>query len=483
MGLSGAIGFEIFVLLDYAYFHLAGTHIILSLLIAALINLLIMFSYCELSAAMPEVGGEYTYVKAAYGGFIAFTSGCFRWFASVFGAALAATSFTLQFAYLFSIFAPMFHDFILFHIPLIAMVVVMVFVALEVKGVKKMGALMIVVFIVIFAIFIAGGLLRGLTSVEILPKNPLEGLPGVFAATVYMFPMFFGMRALIAGAALVKQPEKNIAKGIILSALLIIPVYLGIAYVAAGVISPEETSPSAPFLNFAAQQIMGVPGGVLFAIAGMVASLSALSTSLSVQSSIARGMSRDGYLPEVLLSIHRRFGTPYIAIIAGSFFVMLFSAIGTAEFLGYAASFGSLLVFAMVNLSLLELRKKKPYMERPFKTPLYPLTPIAGFVMPVVLLAFPIFLRDVEAVGALSSGIVLTALVLMTYYLRMLGRLRLQIAMGGAGLGIGVSLMLLTYLTEACFILPVFSHTANYILFFVGVILVMTGILYVATRG
>lgn len=475
MGLSGAIGFEIFVLLDYAYFHLAGSGVILALLLAALVNLLIMFSYCELSAAMPEVGGEYTYVKAAYGGFIAFTSGCFRWFASVFGAALAAVSFTLQFAYLFSIVAPTVHDFILTQIPLIATIAVMVFAALEVKGVKKMGAMIVVVFIAIFAIFIAGGLSRGLPPVEILPKRPLEGLPGVFAAAVYVFPMFFGMRALIAGAALVKHPERNITKGIVFSALLIIPIYIGIAYVAAGVISPEETRPSAPFLNFAAQQIMGVAGGVLFAIAGMVASLSALSTSLSVQSSISRGMSRDGYLPKVLLSIHRRFGTPYVAIIAGSLFVMLLSAIGTAEFLGYAASFGSLLVFSVVNLSLLKLRKKEPYMERPFKTPLYPFTPIAGFVMPVVLLIFPIFLRDIGAVGALSSGGVLTALVLTTYYLRMLGRHRLRIAVGGASLGVGVSLMLLTYLAEAGFMPTIFPFP-NYILIFLGVISIVAGI-------
>jgi len=93
MGLSGSIGFEIFVLMDYAYFGLAGSSLVLALLLGGLINLLIMFSYCELSAAIPEVGGEYTYTKAAYGGFVAFASGCLRWLASVFGAALAALTF------------------------------------------------------------------------------------------------------------------------------------------------------------------------------------------------------------------------------------------------------------------------------------------------------------------------------------------------------------------------------------------------------
>lgn len=478
MGLSSAIGFEIFVLLDYAYFHLAGPGLILALLLAGLINLLVMFSYCELGAAMPEVGGEYTYIKVAYSGFTAFISGCFRWLASVFGAALAAVCFTRQLAYLFSVIAPAIQSFILTQMPLIAVITVAVLAALEIRGVKKLGVMIVVTFIAIFAIFIASGLLHGLTPLEVLPKRLPGNLPGIFAAAVYTLPMFFGMRALIASAALVKQPGRNVPRGILLSALLITPLYIGLAYVAAGAIPlPEEGRPSAPFLNFAAERIMGDAGGVLFAIAGMVASLSALGTSLTVQSSIARGMSRDKYLPKALLLTHRRFGSPHVAIISGSLFVMLLSVIGAVEFLGYAASFGSLLVFALVNLSLLRLRRKKPYMERPFKTPLYPFMPIAGIIVPIALLVFPMFLRDVNAADALMSEIGLTALVLMTYYLRMAGRYRLRIAVGGASLGAGISLELLTCLSGAGLLPPLFPYMPVYVPLLIGLIFIMAGIL------
>jgi len=483
MGLGGAIGFEIFVLLDYAYFNLAGSSIILALLLAGLINLVIMFSYCELGAAMPEVGGEYTYIKTAYGGFIAFISGCFRWLASVFAAALAAVCFTQQLAYLFSVVAPAFESFVSAQTPLIAVIVVLVLAASDIRGVKKLGAIIVVVFIAIFAILIASGILRGLTPLEILPKNMPEDLSGVFAAAVYMFPMFFGMRALVAGAALIKHPGRNVPKGILLSALLIVPIYISIAYVAAGVVPLGDTRPMAPFLNSAVEQIMGDVGGVLFAIAAMVACLSALSTSLTVQSSIARGMSRDGYLPKALLSIHRRFGTPYVAITTGSLFVMLLSSIESVEFLGYAASFASLIVFALVNLSLLKLREKKPYMERPFKTPLYPFTPIAGVIMSVALLVFPTLFGDVNATGALISGIGLTVMVLMTYYLRMMGHYRLQIAVGGAVSGMGISLVLLTCLAEAGFISPFFPHIPGYVILVISAISIIAGILNITAQG
>jgi len=342
--------------------------------------------------------------------------------------------------------------------------------------------MIVTAFLAIFAIFLVGGLSRGLIPPEVFRKPPIEGFSGIFSATAYVFPMFFGMRALIAGAAQIKDPEKNVPRAMLLSALLIVPLYLSIAYVAIGV------SPGArPLLNLAAEEVMGEIGGVriggiLFAVAGMVASLSALGTSITVQSSIARGMSRDGYLPKILLSVHRRFKTPHVAIIAGSLFVMFLSAIQATEFLGYAASFGSILVFALVNLSLMKLRKKRPYMKKAFRTPLYPVTPIAGLIMAFVLLAFPMFLRDANAITALMSGVGLMVLVLATYHLRMVGRYRVQIALGGISLGIGSFTGLLTYLIEIKFIPLVLPRISLYILIFVSVVSILAGALNVSIQ-
>lgn len=483
MGLSGAIGFEIFVLLDYAYFDLTkGPTIILALLLAGLINMLTMFSYCELSAAMPKVGGEYTYIKTAYGGYISFISGCFRWLASVFAAALAAVAFTKQLAYIFLFIAPTVQDFISTQTPLVTVLVVIIFTALTVRGVKKLGSILVIAFLAIFVIFISTGLSCGLTPLNILPKDLTRDFPTIFSASVYMFPMFFGMRALVAHAALVKDPKRNVPRGILSSTLLIIPLYISLAYVAAGVVSPQEASQQALFLHFAAQKIMGPAGGILIALAGIVASSSALSTSIAVQSSISRGMSRDKYLPPVLLSIHPRFGTPYVSTITGSLFVILFGAIGALSFLGYAASFATLIVFAFVNLSLLKIRRERPHIEKPFKTPLYPLTPISGFVMSIVLLVFPIFLGDFHAIEALFSGVGLTALALMTYYIRMIGGYRIQIAIGGASLGMGVSFTLLTFLAEAGLISPIFPYQLDRIVLIIGLISIIAGVLNVTAR-
>jgi amino acid transporter len=231
----------------------------------------------------------------------------------------------------------------------------------------------------------------------------------------------------------------------------------------------------APLLNLATGKIMGGIGALMLAIAGMVASISSVSTAMMVQSSLFGGMSRDGYLPKVLMKVHRRFETRYVAVIASSLFVMLFSVTGAVEFLGYAASFASLLVFALVNLSLMKLREKEPRLKRPFKAPLYPVTPIAGIVMSLLLLAFPVFLRDVNAESALMSGLGLMVLVLTTYYLRMVGRYRLRVAVGGVSFGMGVLLALLA----PSLLIP---HLLLYVLIFVSAVSILAGVLNVTAR-
>jgi len=472
MGLGGAIGFEIFVLLDYAYFDLAGPTMVSALFLCGLINLLTMFSYSELSAAIPEVGGEYTYTKAAFGGLTAFMAGCLRWLASVFGGALAAVVFAQQLAYFFSIFIPAVQNFILVSTPLIAAIVVIILAALDISGVKEATTLIVVAFLAIFAVFLASGLWYGLTPPEVLPRASLGGLSGFFAATAYTFTMFVGMRALVAGAPQIKEPGKNVPRALLLSTVLLTAVYCGVAYVAVGVVPLGNYD--VPLLNLAAAEIVGGIGGILFAIAGMIASVSSVGTAMMVQSSILGGMSRDGYMPKVLLRVHRRFGTRYVAVIASSLFVILFSAIGAVEFLGYAASFGSLLVFALVNLSLMKLREKEPHLKRPFKAPLYPITPIAGIVMSFLLLTFPVLLRDVNAESALIFGLGLMALVLTTYYLRMVGRYRLRVAVGGISLGMGVLLALLTPL-----LIP---RLPLYVLIFVSAVSIIAGVLNVTAR-
>ena len=450
MGLSGAIGFEIFALLNYAYFDLAGPSMISALLFCGIINLITMFSYSELSAALPTVGGEYTYTKVAFGGFISFMAGCLRWLASVFGGALAAVVFVNQLGVLFSVFAPSIQDLVLVNASLLIVGLVVILIFLSIRGVEEATTLIVAAFLAIFIIFLAMSLGYTLTPQNIVPEASGSSLAVFFATAAYIFPMFVGMRALVAGAPQIKNPGKNVPRALMITTILLTVVYFAVAFVAVGAVplSMPRTAEDPPLLNLAASTIMGPIGAILFALAGIIASVSSVGTAMTVQSSILGGMSRDGYLPKVLEKAHKRFGTRYLAIIASSLFVIFFGTSGAVEFLGYAASFGSLLVFALVNLSLIQLRRKMPRLDRPFKAPLYPLTPLAGIVMSFLLLTFPVILRDVNAESALLSSFGMVAIVLVTYYLRMVKREvdfnRIRVAVGGICFGVGVTLIVLT---------------------------------------
>jgi hypothetical protein len=183
----------------------------------------------------------------------------------------------------------------------------------------------------------------------------------------------------------------------------------------------------------------------------------------------------DGYFPKILLSTNRRFGTYHIAAVVGAVLVVTLSALGALPFLGYAASFGSLFVFAAVNLSLIKLRKTKPHIDRPFKTPFYPITPALGVLLSLILLVFPVLIGDRSAGDALVASIGLTGMVLGVYYLRMAGRYRLQIALGGMSLGVGISVAILAFINILGVAETIFPFIPSYIQLFFSVVLIVTG--------
>jgi len=379
------------------------------------------------------------------------------------------------------------------NVPLTATIIVIVLTILEIRGLKEMGTIIPVSLIATFIAFIAGGLLHGLTPKPLLPATP-KSLSGVFLATVYTVPMFLGVRAIAASGARIKDPGKNIPRALILSASIMMLINCSVTYVAVGVVQPETLTGLAestkPLLTLAGRTIhfSPLPLGTweaLVSIAGIFAALVSLTTAMMIQSSIAVGLSRDGYFPEALLSFHKRFKTPFLAIIVNSLFTVLFAATGVIVFIGYAASFASILVFILVNFSLMKLRKKMPHLKRPFNAPLYPLTPLAGIVVAPLLLVFPIILGGANAVSAFTLSLSLLPLAFIAYHLRMIARYhphRLQIAMGGASLGMGIFGALLTCLIETGFVPFTLPHIYLYVLIVVSVVSIIAGVLNVSTR-
>jgi hypothetical protein len=186
-------------------------------------------------------------------------------------------------------------------------------------------------------------------------------------------------------------------------------------------------------------------------------------------------MSRDGYLPKSLCKVHKRYCTPHIAIFVGAIFTIIFAATGLVNFVVYAVNLGFIIGFSIVNLSVIKLRKIAPHLKRPFKVPLYPLTPVAG-------IAASIFLSLFIEPSVLILGFELIIVSLLVYYIRMVGHHRIRVAFGGISLGLGAFVAFIAYLigTNSIVLSGVSQEIVTlvfYVLLFVSLIQILAGVL------
>ncbi|MBS7646918.1 MAG: amino acid permease [Candidatus Bathyarchaeia archaeon] len=467
LGIGGTLSAGNFVIIGHAA-GLAGYGIVPVVFICGIISLLTMFSYCELGTAIPKAGGEYTFAKAAYGGFISFITGWFEWVSNMFYAALSSIGFAYVISYIFP----------KINIPLTAALVVIIFTIINIRGVKETGTVETLITALVLAI-LGIYILRGWPHTQ-QAQAPILSPPtnwlGIFAAIAYLFELYLGAEAVAAAQAEIKNPEKNIPRAIILSSIVLIALYTSIVYVAVSVVPPEVLSKQPSPIAFVAEQVMGPIGGILVTIGLAIAGLAATNEAIMAQSRVLYAMGRDGYFPQKVSKIHKRFGTPYIAVTISAVFTLFFTATGLVNFVVYAVNLGFIVGFSIVNLSVIKLRKEKPYLERPFKAPFYPLTPIAGLAASIFLVAF------IEP-AVLILGLELSIIALFVYYIRMVGYHRLRIAFGGMSLGTGVFASFTAYLirTSQITLNSVSAEAIFYILIFVSAVQILAGVFNITT--
>jgi amino acid transporter len=454
MGIGGAVSAGVFITIGYAA-TLAGTALIVVMIFGGIINLFTMFSYAELGAALPTAGGEYSYSKMAFGGFISFATGWFEWISNMFYASFSAVGF----AYLLSFVVPA------INVPIIAVITVVIFAVINVKGVKETGAIetaLMIILLAILGIFISWGLFTSQTAGTFELSAP-GGFLGVFKASAFIFVIYLGGEAIGVAQAEIKNPGKTIPRAILLSSLVLIFIYTIIAFVVFRIVPPESLAGQASPLAYVAQQFMGDLGVGIITVAGIIAALASVNTATMAQSRVAYAMGRDGYFPKSFHNLHIRFSTPHIAILVGSVFTAAVAATGIVNFVTYATDFGFIIGFVFVNLSLIKLRKSKPDLRRPFKVPVYPLTPILGILTSLLLIFF------LEP-STLFIGAELFIFGLIAYYIRMVGYHQICLAVGGMNIGISAFSALLAGLVITNSLPVALSQNATLLIFGVAVI-------------
>src|SRR5918992_429398 len=396
VGIAGMIGGAIFVLTGPAI-GLAGSAVILAFIINAIITLFTAMAYAELGSAMPEAGGGYLWIREGLPRPNAFISGWMAWFAHTIAGSLYAVGFASFLYSLLETLGLVVTEPLLGIFPiekLMAVACVAAFTYINIKGTSETGKTgNIVTFIQLGTI---GALIvAGFWSMYLHPNWTTNfsdfmpnGIAGLVAAMGLTFIAFEGYEVIVQTGEEVKNPKKNIPRAIFISLAIVVVLYCLVAFVSIGAISPQGI-PAWRFIGEGGElgimkaAEMFLPYGALIVLGGgMVSTLAALNATTFSSARVAFAMGRHYNLPHKLSSIHPINRTPHIAIvISGIIMAFMAYALPLAD-IAVAAGVIFLLLFTQVNIAAITIRRiYGAKLSYGFKTPFFPVIPIAGIFL------------------------------------------------------------------------------------------------------
>jgi APA family basic amino acid/polyamine antiporter len=272
-----------------------------------------------------------------------------------------------------------------------AMFIVALMSVLLIRGISQSATLnniIVVVKVIVILLFIGFGLSYIDTGnwTPYIPENTGEfghyGWSGIFRGAGVIFFAYIGFDAVSTTAQEAKNPQKDMPKGILISLLLCTILYIAVTAILTGMVNYKELSVPAPIalaIDRAGDSLVWLRLPIkIGAIAGLS---SVILVMMLAQSRIFYTISKDGLLPKFFSKVHPRYRTPHYSTIVTSLAVGLIAGLLPINVLGELVSIGTLMAFTLVCISIVILRKTRPEVERPFKTPLVPLVPVLGVLI------------------------------------------------------------------------------------------------------
>lgn len=429
IGIGAMIGAGIFVLTGIAAGE-AGPASILAFALNGIVTLFTAFAYAELASAIPKAGGGYSFVKMAYPGAVGFVSGWMLWFAYTVACSLYALGFAGYFWEFIHKYIPFVSSGVFSFlgnrtpIVLVTLFIGSIFIWLNARGAEVTGKAenaLTISKLLVLAIFVYFGLreIFGHPAQVTESFTPFfaKGMGGVFVAMGLTFIAFEGYDLIATVAEEIKAPEKNIPRATFIALGVTIVMYLLILFVSLAAINPGGM-PSWEFLGKfketaivrAAENFMPAFGVALIVFGGLLSTSSALNATVMAASRVAFSMGRDLWLPKRVSKIHSVRRTPHVAIYLTGTILLVMAVTLPIETVGSAASLMFLLTFALVNLSVIVLRRNHPEIPRKYKVPFYPVLPVLGFAMNIFLALYQFNFQPIAwyvTVGWIAFGLLL----------------------------------------------------------------------------
>lgn len=347
-------------------------------------------AYAELAALRPRAGGEYVYLRDAYGPLAAFLTG-WTSFVAGFSGAIAASS--LAFADYLGRFIPAaaspeaIATLPLPYLPLVvsprSIVALAVIAALSLIHMRGLGpgsfvqnllaALKVTALVVFIAIGFALG--SGATS-QIVAGGPLPAT-GVLLALVPVMFSYSGWNAAAYVAEEVRNPGRNVPLALGLGTFAVVVIYLGLnaLYLYAMPVAALAALPGGRLIDTVAERLFGFAAGDLLAVFTLISLAASVSAMVLAGPRVYYAMARDGMFLRGAAKVHRRFHTPATSIVAQALWSAVLVLSGTLSQLVSYTGFAVVIFAAVAVAAVFVLRFREPDAPRPFRAWGYPWAP------------------------------------------------------------------------------------------------------------
>ena len=421
------------------------TWVIVVWVAAGLLSLAGALTYAELAAMKPKAGGEYVFLRDAYGRVWGFLYGWMQIFIAKTGSQAAV-------AVAFAIFLNDFlgrglkqtllktnlfgYDYELTSLQLIAVSVIVIFTVLNTASVSFGGALAtfftftkiaLVLLIGVGAFFLAdgtfssfgmvneGGVCEGVENTVKYGAAGFTFAGGFAAAMLGALWGYDGWNNLTLVAGEVKNPQRNIPIALISGIILITLLYILIHFAYFYVLNPTEiasVSKDSSVAQEVAIRFLGAGALSLMAAGLMASSIGTLHTSILTGARVPYAMAKDGLMFGSLGKLSKKTRVPIGALIVQGIWACLLALSGSFDTLTDYVIFGSWIFYALTTASIFVFRRKYPDAERPYKAFGYPVVPVLFILVAGWLLINTI----VTSPSKSFVGLILIILGLPVYY-------------------------------------------------------------------
>ena len=398
MGLTAIVAFSISTMLGVGVFVLPGLVIAetgptawLAFLLAGVCVFPAALAKAELATAMPESGGSYVFLERTFGPLVGMISGLGLWASLALKSAFALVGFSAYLSVLVELPDGSAGSIAMQGVSLVLLVAVIGINLVGVRTVSRIQTVVVAAALLFLFVLIA----VGAPGIELenfrVPFS--KGSEGFVAATAYCFVSYAGVTKIAALAEEVKDPGRNIPRGIIISLVSIAILYSIMTFILSGnvsgeVLAPEGLQPDLHPIYTLAKKVGGAQLATIAAVFGVGTMVAMSNAGLLAASRFPFAMSRDKLLPNLLSSLHPRLLTPIPAIlITGAFMGAAILFLDVAKIAKLASAF-KIMIFCCVNGAVIFLRESGVHWYKPqFRTPWYPTLPIFGIVSGLVFLS------------------------------------------------------------------------------------------------